>query len=102
MSTEAQKGPRGRRAAVGRSLGAALPYVPYVLVRSLSAKGRSLPWSDQIDGTLVMADVSGFTAMSEQLAKSGREGAEQLTDIITSFFTSMLDKARVFGGDIIT
>ena len=93
---------RRPRADDGR-LGAALPYVPRVLVDSLASCGTSaFPWSAEVDGTLVMGDISGFTAMSEQLAKAGKEGAEQLTDIITSFFTSMLDRARVFGGDIIT
>ena len=101
--SEGEQRASGDRPGDDRRIGAALPYVPGVLVHSLARWGSSpFPWSDEIDGTLVMADISGFTTMSEQLAKCGREGAEQLTDIITSFFTSMLDKARVFGGDTIT
>ncbi len=51
---------------------------------------------------MVMADVSGFTAMSEQLAAAGREGAEQLTDMINAFFSTMLEIAGNQGGDTLT
>jgi class 3 adenylate cyclase/tetratricopeptide (TPR) repeat protein len=81
----------------------ALAYVPRVLVESVARDpGRASPWHERIQGTLLMGDVSGFTAMSELLAKAGKEGAEWLTDIINSFFGSMLGVAREFGGDTMT
>ncbi len=45
-----------------------------------------------------MADVSGFTAMSEKLASAGKEGAERLTEIINRFFGEMLDIACAYNG----
>ena len=49
-----------------------------------------------------MADISGFTAMSERLATAGKEGAEWLTAIINSYFGSMLDFAWDLGGTALT
>ena len=51
---------------------------------------------------MVMADLSGFTALSERLAKLGDEGAERLTAIINSFFERMLKTASRYGGDTLT
>jgi len=85
------------------AISAAYAYAPRVLLEELAAHpDRPLPWLAEIDGTMVMGDISGFTAMSERLAKAGREGAEQLTDIISSFFTTMLDIAAGYGGDTLT
>ena len=51
---------------------------------------------------MVMADLSGFTALSERLARLGDEGAERLTDTINSFFERMLETASRYGGDTLT
>lgn len=82
---------------------AAAAYAPRVLVETLAAHpGRPLPWWEWVDGTLVMADVSGFTALSERLAQAGKEGAEWLTDVINRFFGTMLDVTWHCGGTTIT
>jgi class 3 adenylate cyclase/tetratricopeptide (TPR) repeat protein len=49
-----------------------------------------------------MADVSGFTALSERLATAGEEGAEKLTVVINRFFERILQAAAGFGGDTLT
>jgi len=51
---------------------------------------------------MVMADLSGFTALSERLAKLGDEGAERVTSVINSFFEKMLKTAARYGGDTLT
>jgi class 3 adenylate cyclase/tetratricopeptide (TPR) repeat protein len=86
---------------------AVLPYLPGLLVETLRrCPHRAAPWIDPIEGTLVLADISGFTPMSERLAQAGKEGAELLTGIINQYFGRMLDIARAhgcinirFGGD---
>jgi class 3 adenylate cyclase len=55
-----------------------------------------------IDGTLVFADVSGFTALSERLAVLGREGAEVLTEHIDAVFAELLGGAHAAGGDLLS
>ena len=37
-----------------------------------------------IEGSLVFMDISGFTAMSERLAKRGKIGAEEVTEVMDS------------------
>ena len=72
------------------------PYVPELLLHWPSGSARQ-----RLDGTLVSADISGFTALSERLAGKGREGAEELTVLINSCFAGMIDDCRREGGDII-
>ena len=36
-----------------------------------------------VDGTLRFADISGFTALSEKLARRGRIGAEELVEVLS-------------------
>ncbi len=57
------------------------------------------PGWTQIDGTLVSADISGFTALSERLAGLGREGAEELTNILNDCFERMIEAVHVQGGN---
>ena len=61
--------------------------------------GVALPGSR--DGTALFADVSGFTELSEQLARKGREGAEQITDTIGGSFASILKVAYENGASLL-
>jgi class 3 adenylate cyclase/tetratricopeptide (TPR) repeat protein len=51
--------------------------------------------------TLVFADVSGFTAMSERLARRGKIGAEETTAAINLLFAALLDATSAGGGEIL-
>jgi class 3 adenylate cyclase/tetratricopeptide (TPR) repeat protein len=75
------------------------PYLPPLLVDELWRQPtRKAPWIESVSGSLVMADVSGFTAMTERLSQAGKEGAEWLTSIINQYFYRMLDIGRRYGG----
>lgn len=52
-------------------------------------------------GTLVFADISGFTPLTERLARLGKVGAEKLTDVLNEVFASLLDEAEAHGGDLL-
>jgi hypothetical protein len=54
-----------------------------------------------IHGTLLFADISGFTAMSERLGRAGQEGAEEVTGVINRYFDTMLSLLRQHGGQLI-
>lgn len=84
-----------RRAA---SAEAVYPYVPLTLLAHLEETDREPQWIEPLDGTLVLADVSGFTPLSERLGRAGREGAELLTNLIDRYFSRQLDIARRYGG----
>ena len=74
----------------------AMPFVPRLLVdRPIDA-----PRQWQADATMVMVDISGFTSLSEQLARRGRVGAEDLVSTLTRIFT-LLMSASDDGGDVV-
>lgn len=59
------------------------------------------PSHQQIEGSLVSADISGFTALSERLAAYGREGAEELTNLLNQCFGRMIEIIDSCGGDVL-
>ncbi len=74
-------------------------YLPSILLDTFRHQPeRPTPWIDPLKGTLLLADISGFTPMSERLAEAGKEGAEWLTNIINQYFHGMLDIAGKYGG----
>lgn len=75
------------------------PYVPRLLIeweRDAPGERHRL-----IEGTLVFMDISGFTAMSERLARSGKVGAEEVTDVMNASFARLLDHAYREGGSLL-
>jgi class 3 adenylate cyclase/tetratricopeptide (TPR) repeat protein len=54
-----------------------------------------------LDGSMVFVDISGFTAMSERLAKHGKLGAEELTAVIAATFHELLAAAYSFGASLL-
>ncbi len=54
-----------------------------------------------IEGSMVFVDISGFTKMSERLARQGRVGAEELTDVIASTFGDLLPTAYAYGANLL-
>jgi class 3 adenylate cyclase/tetratricopeptide (TPR) repeat protein len=55
----------------------------------------------ELVGSMVFADVSGFTRMSEQLARKGKIGAEEITDVVSGVFARLLAVAYANGGGLI-
>ena len=74
-------------------------YVPGMLLARLNRPDQGLV--EMVDGTMVFADVSGFTRLSERLARKGKEGAEHLVDAINACFTALLADAYSRGGSLL-
>ena len=74
-------------------------YVPRVFATWLR-EDPATRWK-QVDATLVFVDVSGFTALSERLARAGNIGAEELTDTISTCFAALLGVAYAGGGSLL-
>src|SRR3954452_24322898 len=51
-----------------------------------------------VDGTLVFADISGFTRLTERLAAKGRYGAEEMSDHLDLVLSALLDAAAAYDG----
>ena len=75
------------------------PYVPRIVIEWLRDEPEA-QWRE-LEGTLAFVDLSGFTAMSERLARRGKAGAEELTDVINSTFAQLLQIAYDNGGGLI-
>ncbi len=75
------------------------PYVPRLLLEHLAQTPTERV--REVDGSVVFVDISGFTKLSERLAKRGKEGAEQITEAIGSSFEAVLAVAYVNGGGLI-
>jgi class 3 adenylate cyclase/tetratricopeptide (TPR) repeat protein len=87
----------GRPAA--EVLASILPYIPQPVAQvAMSDPTAVAVGGKAVEGTLLLADVAGFTAMSESLAQAGKEGAEELTLMMTACFTSMVNVIAEYGG----
>jgi class 3 adenylate cyclase/tetratricopeptide (TPR) repeat protein len=75
------------------------PYVPRALQQHLIDDPDGRCWT--AEGSAAFVDVSGFTQLSEQLARKGREGAEQITDAIGGSFESILSVAYENGASLL-
>ncbi len=100
------RGPGGNAAAVVVPLGESgaarpdlIPYVPRVVVYWLRENPAAT--FQAIEGTLAFVDLSGFTAMSERLARRGKVGAEEVTEVMNRTFTHLLDVAYENGGGLV-
>lgn len=77
----------------------AIRFVPAVAAEwDRDAPGRRF---QEVDGTLVFIDISGFTRLSERLAAHGRIGAEELTEVLTRIFGSMIALGHQRGGNLL-
>jgi class 3 adenylate cyclase/tetratricopeptide (TPR) repeat protein len=54
-----------------------------------------------IDGSLLLFDITGFTPLTERLARRGREGAEELSNLLDDVFGRLLTDAEHEGGDLL-
>ena len=77
----------------------AIPYAPRLALEWL--RDRPGTRSHVVDGTLVLADITGFTPLSEKLSRSGRAGAEVLTEIVDRMFDALLRDAYAFGAELL-
>ncbi|MGH2546804.1 MAG: AAA family ATPase, partial [Actinomycetota bacterium] len=55
----------------------------------------------ELDGSLALIDISGFTQLSERLAARGKVGAEDLAEAIGSCFTRLVGVAHANGGGLL-
>lgn len=75
------------------------PYVPRLVVSWLAetpdAKHR------RVDGTLAFVDISGFTRLTERLARKGKVGSEEVSDTLDSCFGQLLSVAYDYGAGVV-
>jgi class 3 adenylate cyclase len=74
-------------------------YVPTLVLQWL--RDRPQQRHRVLDCTLVFADISGFTRMTEMLAVRGKVGAEEMADLINATFKPLLAIAYEHGAGLI-
>lgn len=55
----------------------------------------------EVTGTLAFFDVSGFTGLTERLARLGRSGAEHINDVLNTIFEGLIEEVFRVGGDVL-
>jgi class 3 adenylate cyclase/tetratricopeptide (TPR) repeat protein len=75
------------------------PYFPRLTIDWLASTPEAR--HREMEGTVAFVDISGFTKLSEGLARHGKVGAEELTATIGSCFVSLLHLAYARGGRLL-
>ncbi len=76
-----------------------VPFIPRLTLEWLRDEPTT-SWRE-VEGTLAFIDISGFTAMSERLSSLGREGAEEVTEVMNATFAALLGVAYAQGGGLL-
>lgn len=84
--------------ATQRSADGLISFVPRLAIELARESGNRYV---EIEGSMLSADISGFTALSEKLAGKGKAGAEEITELINTCFTGLIGEAYSYDGEII-
>src|SRR5437899_1097746 len=81
-------------------MGAFESYIP-IDRRHAIARNAHLP--ERAEGTALFADISGFTPLTEALARTlgARRGAEELTVHLNSVYQALIEEVHGYGGSVI-
>ena len=82
-----------------KMLEAMMSFLPNRIINAKLSDKKIKPY-EILNCVIVYMDISGFTSMSERLATVGKEGAEELTTIINSFFRQLIRIIVNNNGDI--
>ncbi len=84
-------------------LSAIAPYVPYALIQSVlqDATCGEAPTSERFQAAILFADVSGFTPLTEALARKGEEGPEEMRSLLNRYFNAMIVLTEAEGGGVV-
>jgi len=77
-------------------------YVPTLMREFASDEGPlSGPLGRDFPAAVLLADVSGFTRLTEQLVQEGPAGVEKLFYLLNAYFGQLVDLVTDHGGDIV-
>ena len=84
------------------ALGALVPFVPApVIDLHMIQPERGRISGLVLTGTVLAADLSGFTALSARLAAAGPRGSEEISALINRLFAALLEEVYTHGGGVI-
>ena len=81
-------------------MSALLSFLPHLIAADLLQHPDEPPptRARRLEAVVLFADVSGFTPISEALARLGEGGTEELTVLVNDYFAVMIDLIAAYGG----
>lgn len=78
------------------------PYLPAILLQRPKTSNANFPLPSRqvMTASVLFADISGFTRLTESYTKTG-QGVEKLTEVLNSFFGKLVEQVSARGGDVI-
>lgn len=78
------------------------PYLPAFQLRRLTERASQprAATEERGEGATLLVDVAGFTSLTDRFATRGPAGAEQLSEILNTYFGRMTDIIAQHGGDV--
>lgn len=78
-------------------------YFPDLVLRRFAANpvALSAPEMERFPAAVLFADLRGFTGLVERFALRGPVGAEDLTDLLNTYFGHLIEQITTHGGDIV-
>lgn len=77
-------------------------FCPNILISALNKSEEIYANSASIKGTCMLADISGFTKLSEHLGRDGVNGIDTLRRATTRFLSQFVYLVYSYGGDVIS
>ena len=65
------------------------------------SRNRAHATHHAIEGSVAFIDISGFTQLTEKLARRGKVGAEEVSDTLNTIFTQLLDVAYEYDAGLL-
>ncbi len=82
-------------------LEAVTSYIPRVIVDAILKSPTVGPLGLSLEGTLMFADIDGFTPLAERFSQmASEEGAEELTELVNQFLDILIGITTKYGGDL--
>ncbi|MGC9397550.1 MAG: tetratricopeptide repeat protein [Anaerolineae bacterium] len=76
-------------------------YLPQGLTQHLLKRPVTTPIILPLEGTVVFADIDGFTALTERFSQDeSQSGAEEVTELVNRFLHLLIEAALPYGGDL--
>lgn len=78
-------------------------YVPKLIQKRIIADPVPIdsPVAEDFQASVLFADISGFTLLTERLAERGPSGVEALARILNEYFGQLIDIIHAYGGDVV-
>ena len=78
-------------------------YVPVLIRQQLANSAEPLTTAkyQSLEASVLLADISGFTRLTEDLVRSGPRGVEKVSTALNDYFGRWIDIIGEYGGDVV-